>query len=1236
MIYRLNLSFILLIILLFSLCAHKPVWAQRRAAGEAELPSVKVAFSDDQSIILQRVLYAALKRAGYQMIAKGTGMRTAIADVNYGDAAILPAQTDGWDRMYPNLIKVPVVIENVEFSVYTLTDKTLNFSEWADLEGLRIGYRWQNEYVANNISRTKASGLVRVNDIDELWDTLLNGIADAVILPRFSYYEHRFPYGVKRAGVIERQAVFSYVNNSYDYLAPLLEKAYREMIAGGIMESIHNGGKISGEKPFVLHINSYNAQNAWERSQMEFLRGNLETVFSPESLLHLTASERSGESLPLVYHSIYLNSNEPHSQLSFNGVISEMIRTEFIAYNPDIIIASGNEAFEFAMNNYYLLFPNLPVLFFGVTDIDNSMMYGIEDHVTGVSETISFYETASLMLRLFPGTRRIFVLNDHSLSRSGRIQRNIQNESRALSAEIVFSDDKAFSEILGDIRGFGSDTLVLIGNYLSDSEGAFYSESVIQKLVSQASVNPVFCLTTPFIGHGTLGGLLSSTNIKNNAAASMASVLLKGTSPNEIPVIFDSAYLNQWQFDYETIKRFNINVKNLPADHVLINRRLPIWESNPFEFSLLLTAALLFLLIIFGLIIFSIRSKKMAQNLHHTAMQLEIAAKEANNANEAKSSFLAKMSHEIRTPMNAILGIAEIQLRDETLSPDTEDAIRKIYESGDVLLNIINDILDLSKIEAGKLELVPVKYDIPSLINDTMQLNRLRYDSKPIDLSIKVDENTPHYLFGDELRIKQVLNNIISNAFKYTDEGTVDLYVYPESKNNDSENVTIVFRVCDTGQGMTQEQLGKLFDEYTRFNAKANRETAGTGLGMSITKHLIELMNGDISVKSDQDKGSEFTVRLPQKLAGSDVCGSETVEKLRKFNFRSTMLTKKTQFLREYMPYGSVLIVDDVESNIYVSRGMLLPYGLKIDSAASGFEAIKKIEDGNVYDIVFMDHMMPKMDGIETTKIIRDMGYNHTIVALTANAIIGRAEMFLQNGFDGFISKPVDSRELNLMLNELIRNKKPPEVVEAARKEIEMKKNNPVIAARNSFIDNELKKAAVHDIENVLAVLEDLLKEIKSKKIGADLELFATTVHGMKSALANIGEIQLSGAALRLEYAAKNYETEILLIETPDFLNTLKALMGKLKASETTGDDTLIISPDDRGFLKNKLYEIKTACGILNIKDAKNAIASLRHKKWPRNIINAIDEISMYLIRGEHAKAGSAVDNAMERGILEI
>jgi signal transduction histidine kinase/DNA-binding response OmpR family regulator len=596
----------------------------------------------------------------------------------------------------------------------------------------------------------------------------------------------------------------------------------------------------------------------------------------------------------------------------------------------------------------------------------------------------------------------------------------------------------------------------------------------------------------------------------------------------------------------------------------------------------------------------------------------------AEESSKAKSDFLARMSHEIRTPMNAILGITEIQLQDNMLPADIKEAFERIYNSGDLLLGIINDILDLSKIEAGKLELVPALYDIASLINDTVQLNIMRYESKPVEFVLEMDENLPLLLIGDELRIKQILNNILSNAFKYTDEGTVNMTVAFEHRRDD--NIMIIFTITDTGQGMTQEQLRKLGSEYSRFNMEANRRTEGTGLGMNITMNLIHLMNGSISIDSAPDEGSTFTVKLPQKVTESvETIGKELADNLMRHNLDGVSRMRTIQVKRDFMPYGRVLVVDDVETNLYVAKGLMSPYGLSIDVSMSGFEAIERIRKGSSYDVIFMDHMMPKMDGIEAAKIIRGMGYKEPIVALTANALAGQAEVFFNNGFDGYISKPIDIRQLNATLNKLVRDKQPSSVVEEAKRQKESLFN----AGHYSSLNRQLVEFFLRDARKSALILETIYAN-KGRR-SDDLSMFIINIHGMKSALANIGKDELSDHAARLEQAGRDKNIKYILSELPSFLERLSDVVSKLESEDNAAKGEVNPDDSDPQFLKEKLLGIRSSCLIYNKKAAKNLLTEIKGKTWPLSTAEMLSNISEYLLHSEFDEIVKSIDGFLKQ-----
>jgi CheY-like chemotaxis protein len=435
-----------------------------------------------------------------------------------------------------------------------------------------------------------------------------------------------------------------------------------------------------------------------------------------------------------------------------------------------------------------------------------------------------------------------------------------------------------------------------------------------------------------------------------------------------------------------------------------------------------------------------------------------------------------------------------------------------------------------------------------------------------------------------------------------------------------------MIRVSDTGQGMTAEQVRKLGDRFSRFNLDANRKTEGTGLGMNITRNLVQLMSGDIIVESTPGMGSVFTVRLPQLCANSSPIGRELADNLMKLNLKNTTKMKNAQITQEFMPYGRVLVVDDVETNLYVARGLMAPYGISIDTVMSGFETIDKIRDGVEYDIIFMDHMMPRMDGIEATKHIRNLGYKRPVVALTANAITGQAEMFLKNGFDDFISKPIDIRQLNAVLNKLIRDKQPQEILDEARKQ-----KNSLYAAggHNIVIDHQLAQFFVRDAEKAVGILNAICKN-KCRRTD-DIAIFIINIHAMKSALANVGESDLCSMASDLEQAGRDLNIELILSSLPEFIVSLQKIIEKLKpVDDDTADDDIDV---DYLYLQEKLRIIKKSCDSFNKKSAKDALVLLKKQPLPRKIKGKLKMISEHLLHSEFDEA-SAIALELESSIV--
>ena len=502
-----------------------------------------------------------------------------------------------------------------------------------------------------------------------------------------------------------------------------------------------------------------------------------------------------------------------------------------------------------------------------------------------------------------------------------------------------------------------------------------------------------------------------------------------------------------------------------------------------------------------------LRKQKQMMDELEAAINQAKAVELVEESNRAKTRFLARMSHEIRTPITAMLGISEIQLQNPSLPPLIEESFSKIFSSANLLLGIVNDILDLSKIEAGKMGLLQSEYDLASIINDVAQLHLATLENDKIKFRLKIDENLPAYLIGDALRIEQILNNLLSNAFKYTERGEVKLSISCKKKKKDT---IIVLTISDTGMGMTPEQVSEIYNEYTRFHDDENRHISGAGLGMPIVYSLASLMNAKLKIKSKPGKGTTVSIEIPQKVVGDSVLGAATARSLQ--NFQECIVVKKRTFTPTPMPYGKVLVVDDVEANLYVICGLLAFYDLKVETCVDGFEALKKIEKGNVYDVVFMYHMMPGINGTDTMRKMREIGYTHPVIALTANALIGESEKFIKSGFDAFISKPINTKHLNSALVKYIRDKQPAHVIKEAEK---TKQNNDIHDFQsNAEVQIKLRSDFAREHKNTATVIREALDN-------NDISTALHTTHNLKSLAGIINEKDLSRASEHMEQLLK-------------------------------------------------------------------------------------------------------------------
>jgi len=525
------------------------------------------------------------------------------------------------------------------------------------------------------------------------------------------------------------------------------------------------------------------------------------------------------------------------------------------------------------------------------------------------------------------------------------------------------------------------------------------------------------------------------------------------------------------------------------------------------------------------------------------------------------------MSHEIRTPINAILGMDEMILR-ESGEEEILDYAEDIESAGRTLLSIINDILDLSKIEEGKMEILPARYDLSSLVNDLVNMTRPRADNKGLRFVVHVDENIPHLLFGDEIRIRQCALNILTNAVKYTEKGTVTMELGYEKRGEN--RIALRFSVADTGIGMKQEDMDRLFAPFERIEESRNRSVEGTGLGMSITKQLLALMDSKLDVESVYGEGSTFSFAVEQPVESWEPVG-------RFVGRRAAGAPHRVYRELFHAPEARILVVDDTPVNLTVIRGLLKRTQIKVDTASSGAEALSRAEN-TVYDVIFIDHMMPDMDGVETLHRLRGLPNAADVpcVALTANAISGAREAYLAAGFTDYVSKPVDGAKLEKMLLGCL----PPEKVRAVAPEDAAPAPvlTPVSApdgAEDAALPEWLRAVDELDVvqglsrcgtaETYLDTLAVYAKnaasaadEIENLWRAGDAGGVTVKVHALKSTSRAIGAEELGALAEKLEAAGKAGDTRTLDAELGGLLARFRALgaaLAPLREADAAQDD---------------------------------------------------------------------------------
>ena len=1135
---------VLIVLLIISICPTASIAAQSSPADgqndSSDSGQFLIATTDNGTLSVDRLLYTAFNRINHHVdftcpiIIEGYNM------ANAGTCDGVIAGKPGLELEYENLIKVTVPLEVINVYVFARNGSALEINDWQELAGMSVGILENRTYILNQLP-----GNVRITTKTTnraLFEGLTNGDYDVAVMIERTHETLGEGSGIERVGIVDELSEYLYLNKMHEDIAPLLEITLNSMRADGSYDSI----LLDNPLPEISSVNTV----------IHILSNKIE--YRQEMLVREALSERFDNNASIEFKTYNLDiGHYPREQYKLT-YMANLLRADCVSKNITAIIVSGEPALSFLTDYYYLYFRNVPVIFYDISEEYKETITNTS--VTGIVEYIDAVETVKTALSIFPETKNIFVVNDYT-PEGNRFRNDIEKQLEGFRSivNIEYSENTDCTSLMNHIAGLSADSLVLIGSYFSDADRRTFTLSEIELLLGRYCNVPIFSLYCDELAYNSTGSYTPDHKEYGETIADMLQALLSGSQPADIPVISDSSY-SRWVFNNDMLARFGVNIKSLPSGAIIINKPPTLWESNR-EFIIIMIV-LISALVIIALIssrVVVIRTKSLAAQ-SGLQKQLETALETAQVANDAKSKFIANISHEVRSPLNAVIGLSALAIETGGLNAAVITSLEKIYDSGMTILSIVNDILDISKVESGKFEIVCNEYDTPSLINDVIIQNILLIGEKPIEFKLNIDEDLPARLFGDELRVKQILSNLLSNSFKYTKSGSVKLSVKCYKENDD---IWLIVQVQDTGIGIREDDLSKILTDYVQVDMNANRSILGTGLGLSITKTLVELMDGTIGVESEYGKGSTFTVKFKQQYVTDETIDSSVLINIASHNYNKSKRRQSVSSPRAQIPYARVLIVDDVMTNIEVLKGILRPYQMQVDSVTGGQQAIDLISEKKVhYDAIFMDHMMPGIDGIEATRQIRcidtEYAQNIPIIAFTANAIIGNEEMFLNAGFQDFVSKPVDIKRLDIIVNRWVRDKSKEDAMAIVQeRQPPPEGENAPSSVANWRIDGlDIRKCLEHfedDEEFFVSILHTFVKDApllieKARGFSEDnISDYHIAMHSIKGSCRNIVALSLGDRAERLEKSAKAGDFEYIRENNAGFLDDLMKFISELK-----------------------------------------------------------------------------------------